>query len=112
MVITFKSKAWGDITMMGGDALKLIKLAGHSGTIPGAISADDLPEAIDKLKKIRQELKTDADQKMTVEYDKHILAMKEILTPEQFTRWKNDFEERIKKHSKRHSDNRRKSEKD
>jgi hypothetical protein len=50
MIITFKTKAYGDITMLGDDALKLIKIAGHGGTVPGAIAADDLAEAIRRLK--------------------------------------------------------------
>lgn len=50
MIVTFKTKAYGDITMLGDDALKLIKITGHGGGIPGAIAADDLAEAIRRLK--------------------------------------------------------------
>ena len=50
MLVTFKSKAHGDFTMLGDDALKLLKLMGHSGTVPSAIRAEDMPAALQKLK--------------------------------------------------------------
>lgn len=50
MLITFESKAYANITMFGDVAKKLIKSMGHSGVIPGAIRADDLPKALARLK--------------------------------------------------------------
>jgi len=50
MLITFKSKAYGDITMFGDVALKLIRLMGHGGTVPGAIGADEIRSALDRLR--------------------------------------------------------------
>ncbi len=49
MLITFRCKSHANITMFGDIALNLIKMMGHSGTVPGAISAQDLPEALAKL---------------------------------------------------------------
>ncbi len=49
MLVTFKTKAYADITMFGDNALTLLKMMGHSGTVPGAIEADDVPEALEKL---------------------------------------------------------------
>jgi len=49
MLITFRSDA-GDITMFGNVAVTLLKMAGHSGTVPGAILGKDLPAALAKLK--------------------------------------------------------------
>ena len=51
MLITFKCKSYGNIPMLGDVAISLIKLMGHSGTVPGAISAEDIPEALSLLKK-------------------------------------------------------------
>jgi hypothetical protein len=51
MLVTFKSDAYADITMFGDVAVTLLKLMGHSGTVPGAILAEDLPEALEHLKK-------------------------------------------------------------
>ncbi|MCZ7565032.1 MAG: DUF1840 domain-containing protein [Burkholderiales bacterium] len=49
MLITFRSKV-GDITMFGDVAVSLLKMAGHSGTVPGAILGKDIPAALAKLK--------------------------------------------------------------
>jgi hypothetical protein len=35
--------------MFGDIGLQMIKMMGHSGTVPGAILAPDLPEALSKL---------------------------------------------------------------
>jgi hypothetical protein len=50
MLITFKTPAYADITMFGDVAKALIKLMGHSGSIPGAILAEDVPAALAKLR--------------------------------------------------------------
>ena len=50
MLITFRTQAYGDVTMFGDVALRLIGLMGHSETVPGAIKAEDIPEALHKLK--------------------------------------------------------------
>ncbi len=51
MLVVFSSSAYGDITMFGDVAKHLIKLMGHSGTIPSALYAEDVPAALDRLKK-------------------------------------------------------------
>jgi Domain of unknown function (DUF1840) len=51
MLVTFTCKAYADITMFGDVALTLLKMMGHSGTIPGAILAEDVPAALDRLKR-------------------------------------------------------------
>ncbi len=51
MLIIFSSNATGDITMFGEDAEHLIKMMGHSGTIPSAIVAKDIPVVLERLKK-------------------------------------------------------------
>ena len=50
MLITFSTKAYADITMFGDVALQLIHLMGHSGSVPGAILAEDVPAALDQLR--------------------------------------------------------------
>ena len=56
MLITFKSNAYADITMFGDVAQRLLKMMGHSGTVPGAILAEDVPVALERLKRgIEQE---------------------------------------------------------
>ncbi|WP_319533806.1 DUF1840 domain-containing protein [uncultured Vibrio sp.] len=49
MLITFRCKSHANITMFGDIGLNMIKMMGHSGNVPGSISAQDLPEALAKL---------------------------------------------------------------
>ncbi len=51
MLLTFKSDAYADITMFGDVAQRLLKMMGHSGTVPGAILAKDVPAVLDRLKR-------------------------------------------------------------
>lgn len=51
MLITFHCETYADITMFGDIAKQLIRLAGHSVVVPGAILADDIPAALAQLKK-------------------------------------------------------------
>lgn len=50
MVVTFRSKAHADIMMFGDIAVNLLKLMGHSGTVPSALLAEDVPTALDRLR--------------------------------------------------------------
>jgi hypothetical protein len=49
MLVTFRTKAHANITMFGDVAKQLLELLGHSGTIPSAISAEDVPAALVRL---------------------------------------------------------------
>ncbi|MGR9073772.1 MAG: DUF1840 domain-containing protein [Gammaproteobacteria bacterium] len=49
MLVTFSCSAYADITMFGDVAVRLLSLMGHSGTIPGAILAEDVPAALNRL---------------------------------------------------------------
>lgn len=50
MLVTFTCKAYADITMFGDVALSMLRMMGHSETVPGAILAADVPAALDRLK--------------------------------------------------------------
>ena len=49
MLVTFSCQAYADITMFGNDAVRLLKLMGHSGTVPGALLAEDVQAALQRL---------------------------------------------------------------
>jgi hypothetical protein len=49
MLVTFTTKAYADITMFGDIALAMLKMMGHSATVPGAILAEDVPMALNRL---------------------------------------------------------------
>jgi hypothetical protein len=50
MLVTFTTDAYADITMFGDVALAMLKMMGHSATVPGAILAPDVPAALNSLK--------------------------------------------------------------
>ena len=66
MLIAFTTKAYANITMFGDVAVTLLKMMGHSGTVPGAILAADVPAALSRLTaaidKTRTETPTDDDE--------------------------------------------------
>jgi hypothetical protein len=59
MLVTFESRSYADITMFGDVAVHLLHLMGHSGTVPGAIQAEDIPEALAHLKTAIEQAKAD-----------------------------------------------------
>ena len=57
MLVTFHTKAYASITMFGDVAKQLLALMGHSGTVPSAIKADDVPAALARLEAAIKERK-------------------------------------------------------
>lgn len=51
MLIRFETPAYATITMFGDVAVTLIKLMGHSGAVPSALMAEDVPAALERLKR-------------------------------------------------------------
>ncbi len=49
MLVTFTTDAYANITMFGDVALTMLKMMGHSGTVPSAILAADVPVALSRL---------------------------------------------------------------
>ena len=43
MLVTFECKAYSNITYFGDIAKQLLLMMGHSGTVPSAILAEDVP---------------------------------------------------------------------
>ena len=58
MLVTFRSTATETITMFSDIAVELLKLMGATGRIPGALSAQDVPAALQKLETSIERLKT------------------------------------------------------
>ena len=50
MLVRFDSKA-GMITMFGDVAVKLLRMMGQSGAVPGALLSADIPPAVQRLRK-------------------------------------------------------------
>jgi hypothetical protein len=49
MLVTFSCREYGNITLFGEVATRLLKMMGHSATVPGAIMADEVPAALHSL---------------------------------------------------------------
>ena len=49
MLVTFFCPAYANITMFGDVAIHLLKMMGHSGTVPSALLAADVPAALKQL---------------------------------------------------------------
>jgi len=50
VLVRFDSKA-GTLTTFGDVAVKLLKVMGQSGAVPGAILAQDIPAAVERLRR-------------------------------------------------------------
>ena len=59
MLVTFKYNAYANITMFGGVAKSMLEAMGFGSNVPGAISAEDVPQA---LKNLREKLDALPDQ--------------------------------------------------
>ena len=51
MLITFKTKSYANITMFGDVGEKLLKMMDYGDSVPGAITAEDVPQALSNLKR-------------------------------------------------------------
>jgi hypothetical protein len=49
MLVKFSSTGGATVSMFEKDAKQLIEMLGHSGSIPGAINAEDIPVALQKM---------------------------------------------------------------
>jgi len=57
MLVTFSCPAYADITMFGDIAIRLLKMMGHSGTVPSALLADEI---LEHRLKLESAIKADA----------------------------------------------------
>lgn len=87
MLVTFTTDAYADITMFGDDALAMLKMMGHSATVPGAILAADVPEALSRLtaalevqKEASSPVENEDEQEPVVSIVNRALPLIELLT--------------------------------
>jgi hypothetical protein len=60
MLVTFSCKAYPNTTYFGEIAQTLLKMMGKSGNVPGALFAEDVPEALEKLQSAIEKLKAES----------------------------------------------------
>lgn len=70
MLVVFSSKTHGDITMFSDVAVRLLKMMGMSGVVPGAINAEDIPTALERLKRAIETENEEPDEEKSVGEDK------------------------------------------
>lgn len=66
MLITFKTKSYANITMLGEVGLKMLELMDYGVNVPGGIVADDVGSALENLK---QGLAKSPDQEVSAKQD-------------------------------------------
>lgn len=64
MLVTFSCPAYADITLFGDIAVRLLKMMGHSGTVPSALLADEIH---DHRVKLEAAIKADAESTETTQ---------------------------------------------
>ena len=77
MLVRFSCNAHSDVMMFGDIAKRLLSMMGHSGTIPSAIAAEDVPQVLECLKQaIANESAlasgTDADEEEDIQAEQPI----------------------------------------
>ncbi|MBI2786553.1 MAG: DUF1840 domain-containing protein [Legionella longbeachae] len=83
MFVTFHTNAYEDITYFGEVAKQLLSLMGHSGTIPGAIKAENLSVALEKLEsglsKEKNTVKEDEENEEEISLTKRAIPLISLL---------------------------------
>ncbi|PKI02115.1 DUF1840 domain-containing protein [Glaciecola sp. 33A] len=72
MLVTFSSRSSADIMMFGDIAVHLIKLMGHSGTIPSALTAEDVPAALAVLEAAMEEAKRVTEPELSADDNEEV----------------------------------------
>jgi hypothetical protein len=67
MLVTFSCDVFANTTYFGDIAQSLLKMMGQSGTVPGAILAEDVPKALQQLQNAVEQLKTATVPKSSLE---------------------------------------------
>mgnify|MGYP001816572098 FL=1 len=69
MLVTFSCPVYADITMFGDVAIRLLKMMGHRGSVPGALLAEDVPAALQLLEAAIEAEKQQAPEPETQDED-------------------------------------------
>jgi hypothetical protein len=69
MLVTFSCKAYPNTTYFGDVAQILLKMMGKSGNVPGALLAEDVPQALGKLQSAIEKLKAEPSLKISSQED-------------------------------------------
>ena len=98
MLITFKSKAYANILMLGDVAMKMLEMMDFGSSVPGAIDAPDVASALDNLKQALEKIPAQVepaddaeDDQPTVSLHTRAVPLLELLeaavAQEEYVRW-------------------------
>lgn len=87
MLVTFKTKSYANITMLGDVGMKLLKLMNFGNKVPGGIVAEDISVALKNLqqgmqgipKDVTTDPDTDDDDQSAVNLHTRVLPLIELL---------------------------------
>ena len=75
MLVIFSNRLSGDITMFGDVAVQLLKLMGHSGTVPSALSAEDVPAALATLQNAMADIESLPEADLTQNEEDQVVSV-------------------------------------
>lgn len=81
MRVTFRTDAHASITMYGDTEKLMLKKMGHSGTIPSAIMAEDVPAALNRLTSTIDQDKDATSETKKDTWDDQSVSLKSRSTP-------------------------------
>ena len=98
MLITFKSKAYANILMLGDVAMKMLEMMDFGSSVPGAIDAPDVASALDNLKQALEKIPVQVEPAGDAEEDQPAVSIQTRAIPllemleaavaeEEYVRW-------------------------
>jgi len=98
MLITFKSKAYANILMMGDVGMKMLEMMDFGSSLPGAIDAPDVASALDNLKQALEKIPLQVEPAGDAEEDQPAVSLHTRAVPllelleaavaqEEYVRW-------------------------
>jgi hypothetical protein len=96
VLLTFKTKAYADITFVGQAAEAMLKMLDYGVAVPGAIRAEDVPQALDNLQTALSKLEPpeadpDDDREPVIDLQRRAYPLIELLeaaiADDEFVRW-------------------------
>ena len=75
MLVTFKTSAYANITMLGDVGREMLEMMAFGSSVPGAINAEDVPTALENLKQALAKLPVQAEPAGDADDDQPAVGM-------------------------------------
>lgn len=80
-MVTFQTPDYHDVSMLDSDARYLLELMGLSTTVPGALAAEDVPAARDRLRRAVNNQPPPASEDQDDEEEEPVVPLKHRALP-------------------------------